>query len=118
MSYGADLPEPLAGEGVPGYSVEYQLTLTNTGSVTDYYTLEISSTWGFTGPAQDLGPIEPDESMQFAITVEVPMEAGIGDQGITDISAISIGNPMERDIVTITTTTIFHQFFVPLVMKN
>ncbi len=113
VSYGADLAGPMAGEGVPGASVEYQLTLTNTGNVTDYYTLTVTSAWAFTAPMEDIGPISPSESAQVMITVEVPMDAGLGDQDVAQVTATSISNITAKDSTTLTTTAV-GQYLVDL----
>jgi hypothetical protein len=109
VSYGVDLPEPWQGKGAAGETVEYTLTITNTGVVTDYYTLDVSTTWDIGSLMGGPGPIGPGESMDIAIAVEVPSDAMWGDQGVTDITAASISNPAEFDTTTITTQVLGYQ---------
>jgi uncharacterized membrane protein len=104
VSFGVDLPEPWGGLGEAGTSVEYQVTITNTGVVTDYYTLDVSTTWSVGAPLGGLGPIGPGESIRIAIAVDVPSDAMRGDQGVTEIIATSISNPAAFDTTSITTT--------------
>ncbi len=106
VSYAVDLPEPMAGMGLPAASVEYQLMLTNTGIVTDYYTLMVDSDWSFNAPIENLGPVAPGESLQFTVTVDVPADAMSGDQGLTGITAYSVSNPIASDTTSITTTAL------------
>ena len=79
------------------------LTITNTGVVTDYYTLEISTTWDIVLSLGGPGPIGAGESIEIVVGVEVPQNGMWNDLGITEIIAASISNPAEFDITTITT---------------
>jgi uncharacterized membrane protein len=115
VHFGVDLPEPWGSTEEAGTTVEYELTITNTGVVTDYFTLEVSTTWGMPLPAGGPGPIGPGESMQIAIAVEIPEGAPRGDKGVTEITATSISNPAEMDATTITTTVgVFDFDFQPV----
>jgi len=110
VSYGVDLSEPPGKMGEAGSTVEYMVTITNTGVVTDYYTLEISTTWGVVVPPGGPGPVGSGERIQIAISVEVPQGANPGDQGVTEITAASISNPAAFDTTTITTTVGLRDF--------
>lgn len=117
-SYGADLSVPMSGEGLPGASVEYILTITNTGNVVDYYALDVVSDWAFTAPTENIGPISAGESMQVVITVHVPQDAGLGEQSVAQVTATSISNPTAADTTSLTTTAVYYRLLVPLVMKD
>jgi hypothetical protein len=106
VSYGVDLPEPWQEEAEAGETVTYTLSITNTGVVTDYFTLEVSATWGVILPPGGQGPVEPGQSIEIEIAVEVPSDAMPGDQGMTEIIASSLSNWVATDITTITTTVI------------
>jgi uncharacterized membrane protein len=86
------------------------VTITNTGVVTDYYTMDVSTTWNIITPEDGPGPIGPGESMQIAIAVEVPGNAMRGDLGVTEISVVSISNPAAFDTTAITTRVLGYEF--------
>ena len=109
ISFGVDLPEPWQGEGPAGGSVNYTMSITNTGVVTDIFTLDIETSWG---PGMPLGgpiTIGPGESTLVVIGVDIPIEAMWGDLGITDITATSMSNPAATDTTTITTRVLGYQ---------
>ena len=112
VHFGVDLPAPWIEEEKveAGTMVEYWLTITNTGVVTDYFTLEVSTTYGIGSILGGPGPIGPGESMLIAIDVEIPSGAQPGDQGTTEIIATSISNLIVSDITTITTTVGLREF--------
>jgi uncharacterized membrane protein len=112
VRYGVDLPGPWVGEGVAGETIEYTVTITNTGVVTDYFTLDVNTSWNIESPVGELGPIGPGESMQVAIAVEVPPDATRGDQDVTEITVASISNPSASDTTSITTTVLGYDFDV------
>jgi hypothetical protein len=103
VSFGVDLADVGGGLGDAGTTVEYWLTITNTGVVTDYFTLEVSTTWNTVTPMGGPGPIGPGERMPIAIDVEIPPEALPGDQGLTEITATSMSNLDAIDTTSIIT---------------
>jgi uncharacterized membrane protein/N-acetylneuraminic acid mutarotase len=111
MSYGVELPEPWQGEGLPGETVEYELTITNTGTITDYYLLDAPTIWpavlaGRSVSAGPGGPVGPGQSIQVIVAVDVPADALAGEQGVTEITATSMSNPDAQAVTTITTTVL------------
>jgi hypothetical protein len=106
VSYGVNLPENLVGRAEAGSAVEYTLTVTNTGVVTDYFKLAVSSTWGPVLFMGGQGPVGPGESTQLVIVVDVPKTAMRGDRGVTEITASSISNPAVIDTARITTVVV------------
>jgi uncharacterized membrane protein len=72
--------------------------------VTDYYTMDVSTTWGIGSVLGGPGPIGPGESMEIIVAVDIPEGAPRGQQGVTEITATSISNPAEMDTTSITTT--------------
>ncbi len=64
--------------GSPGDVVTHTLTLTNTGTVSDTYTLSLSGdTWQTSAPATT-GNLLPGESFTFDVTVEIPAQPAGG----------------------------------------
>jgi hypothetical protein len=104
VSFGVSLaPEGLELDGYPGDTVDYALTLTNTGNTTDYFRLTASSLWSITLP-ETVGPLGAGESAMISVSVTIPPDAGAGDMDVAIVTAASIGNSAEADSSTLTTT--------------
>ncbi|OGO62571.1 MAG: hypothetical protein A2030_11280 [Chloroflexi bacterium RBG_19FT_COMBO_50_10] len=110
VSYGVDLPAPWGDFREAGTTAEYLVTITNTGVVTDYYTLDVSTTWNIESSSGGPGPIGPGERLQIVIAVDIPAGTPRGDQGVTEITAASISNPAAMDTTIITTTVGLRDF--------
>jgi hypothetical protein len=99
--------------------LEYLLTITNTGVVTDYYTLEMTTTWGsisiLGGPG---GPVPPGGSIQNIIAIPIPSDVYPGDQGESVITVTSMSNYAVVDTALFTTTVINFTTHMPFVWKN
>jgi hypothetical protein len=106
VSYGVDLPEAWENRAEAGSAVEYTVTITNTGVVTDYYKLEVNSTWNPVLSMRRQGPVGPGDSTQIVIAMDVPATAIRGERGKTEITANSISNPAVTDSTTITTVVV------------
>jgi carboxypeptidase T len=102
------IPSTNEGVGVPGEQVAYVLHLTNTGNVADTYDLNTTNLWAVTLPAS-VGPIDPGESTDINILVDVPLDAVPGDSDTATIQAQSQGNTSAIASATITTavTTVY-----------
>jgi hypothetical protein len=78
--------------GELGGSVDYLLTLSNTGSISDSYTLEATGNkWPitfydatFTTPITTLGPLPSCQSSQFGVRVQIPAYAS----GVQDVATV------------------------------
>jgi hypothetical protein len=106
VRYGVDLSVPIPGEGEIGHQVEYSLTITNTGTITDYFNLTISTTWGAGSVLGGPGPVGPGDSIQVIVGVQIPENVDVGDQGISTVTVASLRDPVIMDTALITTTVI------------
>jgi hypothetical protein len=104
VHYGVDLSVPIPGEGWIGQQVEYPLTITNTGTITDYFNLTISTTWGSFSVLGGPGPVGPGDSIQVIVGVQIPENVHVGDQGLSVITVASLRDPVIMDTALITTT--------------
>lgn len=83
----------------PGASVTHTLWLTNTGTVTDSYTLSLSSgEWAsmlgiHAAVTSTVGPLPPGAVMPLTVTVTAPLEAISGTVDSLTLSAVSLGDP-------------------------
>ena len=120
VHFGVDLPALWIAEekAEAGTMVEYWLTITNTGVITDYFTLEVSTTWEASLPLGGPGPIGPGDSIPIAIDVEIPTDALPGDEGTIEIRAISISNPSAFDDTAITITVGLRDFAVQPILPD
>lgn len=100
----------------PGTPVTYTLTVTNTGSLSDIYTLAVTSTWqiDFNTP---IGPLDPGEGVTIQIVVHIPPEAVLGDSDIAILTFTSQGNPQVFQEVELTTFLTMNQQFLPITIK-
>jgi hypothetical protein len=104
VHYGVDLSAPLQGEGEIGHQVEYSLTITNTGTITDYFNLTISTTWGAGSILGGPGPVGPGDSIQVIVGVQIPENVDVGDQGLSVVTVTSLRDSVIMDTTLITTT--------------
>ncbi len=106
---GGPLLEPdRAGVAAPGGSATYEHTLTNTGNVTDTYTLSYHSSQGWTVSFNPSGPITlgPGASHTIIATVNVPASATPGSVDTTVITATAQSDAGRFDTATDVTTII------------
>ncbi len=93
--YGVSLA-PALSEGVvrPGTSVTYTLWLTNTGTVTDTFELNLSgAAWTTTLSAPTVGPLAPGAAVLVTVTVAAPSEVISGTVDVATLEAVSLEDP-------------------------
>ncbi|MBE0411703.1 MAG: hypothetical protein IBX69_18405, partial [Anaerolineales bacterium] len=105
MVYGVELlPVEHALSGDPGETVEYTLTLTNTGNVSDTFEVTFEGNlWDVHLPETSF-MLEPDESADVIVHVTVPADAMASDFDVVMITATSAGDP-ELSAASVLTTT-------------
>ncbi|MCB9134574.1 MAG: proprotein convertase P-domain-containing protein [Anaerolineales bacterium] len=101
--YGVALSGDDAGSGLPGTTVSYVVTITNTGNVADSYDLSASATWTTTPDASSV-TLNPGESTTFTVDVDIPSGAMSGDSDVATISATSQTDNTATASTTLTTT--------------
>jgi uncharacterized repeat protein (TIGR01451 family) len=92
--------------GLPGETVSYDLTLTNTGNAAD--TFDLSSTgamWEVTLSHEDV-TLAAGASVEVAVQVTVPGDAGDGDVDSVLVTAASTGSPGLTAEALLTTTSV------------
>lgn len=112
--------------GQPGDTVDYNHTITNTGTVTDDYRLSLSSTQGWTvvstPGAGDVINLAPNQTANVTVRVTVPTNATVGTVDVTTITVESISDGTVSDIARDTTTAGDTQpsqptIYLPVIMK-
>jgi YVTN family beta-propeller protein len=93
------LPGPIIDYGQPGETQVYTFTVTNQSPspISDEIILETSgSTWPVTLSAGSTGTLQWGESFTFTLTVDIPMNAVLGNQADTAVVARSTNNAFNR----------------------
>jgi uncharacterized membrane protein len=95
---------PSEKEGAPGDTLEYTVTVTNTGDMEDSYTPENSDTagWTLSLSSDTVGPLDPDESTTVTLEVTIPSDVEDGDSTTVTVTATSQADPSVDDSDTCT----------------
>jgi hypothetical protein len=89
--------------GEPGDTIQYMLTITNTGRTIDYFQLTVESNWPVIGGDQLVGPLEAGKIARVDIYVQIPIGVDPGAVGHTEITATSLSSPMEHKLARLIT---------------
>ena len=95
--------DPTAGNGAPGATATYTVTVNNTGTTDDTYDLAASGVWTATPSAATIA-VTAGASATFDVAVDIPPGATLGDSDVTTITATSQGDPLVEGTVDVTTT--------------
>ena len=116
--YGLELtPTNLDAMGLIGTTQHYQLTVKNVGNVSDSFTIETSNQqWDVQLPSE-VGPLNPQQSVDMVILVTIPEDAADGEQDTVLITARSQGDPKKFGIAGITTTARWALHFFPAMFR-
>lgn len=106
--YGVTIAPDGAQDALPGETLIYQFTVTNTGNQNDTINLTLSGTtpgWGSSLSVNAL-TLAPQGFATVELTIVVPASATPGTQDVTLVTATSTGNPGASDTASATTTVI------------
>ncbi|MBM4466518.1 MAG: hypothetical protein FJ014_13345 [Chloroflexi bacterium] len=108
-----------------GDTILYHHTLTNTGTTTDTFTLEVRSTRGWpvelVGATQPAGTLSLQVAGQMTAAVQISLTVPSGTVGLTDttlVTATSQLSPTVQDFATNRTTVVYRRTFFPFVPKR
>lgn len=106
--YGLTLAPATEGKaGIPGATVTYTLTLTNTGNVTDTYSVTIAgAVFTTTATLPTVGPLAPNQGRTFVVSVQIPPGAIVGTMDNATVTVRSQGNNSQSAAATLTTTVV------------
>ena len=115
-------PTSLQGSGLPGSSVAYTLTLTNTGNSALSFAISATGTWTVTLETA-LVDLEPGGSATLVASVHIPAGAMDGEQDTTTLLAQAVGHPEAAAQATLITTAVTNppqelvHTFLPLIVR-
>ena len=122
---GVEIGPDHAQQAYVGDTILYSHTLTNTGTTTDTFTLEVVSTQGW--PVELVGATQPTGtlSLQVAAQITAPFQISLtvpsGATGLTDstiVTATSQLSPTVQDSATDATTVVYHRIIFPFIAKR
>lgn len=100
-----DLIPPIqSGEGVPGETVDYSLTLVNNLGFTETFDIAYDDLWTMSGPAT-VGPVPNGGTQVFTVQVTVPEGTNCYEADSGMVTATAQGDPDISDTAFITTTS-------------
>jgi subtilisin-like proprotein convertase family protein len=103
LVYGVSLSGADAASGLPGDTVSYVVTLTNTGNTADTFDLTATGVWTPTLSDASVA-LGAGEVTTFTVNVPVPAEALAGNSDVATVTATSQGDGTAADTTLLTTT--------------
>lgn len=92
-TYGVQLSVPSNSQiGASGTNVTYQLSVKNTGTILDTYTLTLAGN-AWTTTLENLVSVPPGETVIRQVVVSVPPNSAHGASDTVTITAVSLGDP-------------------------
>jgi hypothetical protein len=111
-------PGLLEGKAPANSSIVYDLQVTNLGTQDDTYNIMVTgNSWPVDLSSTVIGPLIPGENENLIVTINIPEGAGIGDQDIATINAISQADPTKFTFTKIKTTVGYPDIFFPTIAK-
>jgi subtilisin family serine protease len=112
-------PAAAAQSGAPGETVEYTLTVTNTGDLTDTFSITATAVWDVQLPVTGF-TLGPGESAPLTVNVDIPADAANGDSDVATVTVMSETDPSSMAESELTTTAVISErkVFLPLVMDG
>lgn len=95
---------PTSSTGLPGETVTYTVTVTNTGTQDDTYDVTAFGSVFTATPSAATVAVAAGQSGTVDIAVEIPLAAAIGTLSATAVAATSQGDPTVSGSITLTTT--------------
>jgi uncharacterized repeat protein (TIGR01451 family) len=110
-----------AGQSTPGQTVVYTLSLANSGTLSDTFTLGLAGhLWGAALSTEAIGPLAAGSSASFQVVVSVPPDARVDDCDTVVVQAVSDGDPRQppaQATSTLTTTVLPYALYLPLIWR-
>jgi len=119
LVHGVSLSPDAAQFAAPGEVVTYTVQISNTGSVSDTFTLTTAGQIWPVNVSTGSVTLDPAQSTAFTATVTIPLTATHGLSDTVRITAVSSGDPSQQATVDLTTTAVVfdHFTFLPVILK-
>lgn len=116
--FGVDLSGDDAGGGPASSVVSYTLSVTNTGTAVDTFSVAISSTWTTEASVEEI-TLEAGEMANFVVDVTIPVNANEGSFDVATVVVTSQSDTMASDSARLTTTMTpaRYNLYLPLIPK-
>lgn len=102
--YGVTLSPDQGQSGLPGQTVSYSLSITNSGSLTDTFDLATAGqTWPTTLSTVQVS-LGPAAGTTFTVTVAIPPGTAVQAVDSVTVTAVSQGDNRQTDAIVLTTT--------------
>jgi uncharacterized repeat protein (TIGR01451 family) len=119
VAYGVDLEADQSGQGAPGDTVTYTLTVENTGTTTDTIDLVVAGNAWATTLSDNSVTLAAGDSATIVVSVVISGTATNGESDVATVTATSQGDPTQTDSVTVTTTAVTgYNVYLPLVINE
>lgn len=115
--YEVDLLMDMTQAALPGDTITYVLTLSNTGVLSDVYGITAVADWTYTISPTDTFNLEGGSEMTLTVAVQVPGDAVDGASDTAVITATSQTDNAVTDSVELTTLVAFQKIFMPVIFK-
>jgi uncharacterized membrane protein len=102
---------------LPGNTVTYNLTLTNTGQLVDSYTVTIGGNTWDTAVELPADPLPAGESAPVKVTVTIPGDAPYGAADTVDVTLTSTGDPTQFATSSLTSKVWEHVHWLPSIQR-
>lgn len=121
-NYGVQIASPQpAKSGARGTQVIYTVTVTNTGTVPDSFTLSLPAggtyQWVTQLSTPAVGPLVSGQSASAQATVFIPLAAPLGASDVVTVTATSVGDSNVSQSVSLKTSTLIYSLYLPLIRK-
>jgi uncharacterized repeat protein (TIGR01451 family) len=101
-----DLIPPLqVGDGLPGSTVVYELTIVNNLGFAETFDIAYDGEWPLTGP-DEVGPVPDGGAQAFTVEMMVPEDANCNDTGSGTVTASAQSDPEISDTSYLTTIVV------------
>jgi len=110
-------PETIAQSGPPGATLTTTLHLTNTGDLTDTFSLDLSGNVWAVHLSITQTILAAGEGTTVAVGATIPADTADGMADSVTITTVSQGDPLVSASSTLTTTAVWWKNYLPVIKR-